>query len=133
MSMVLNKISDIDKLPSVLRIEEVNMYFMQLMSIINSDPKLEPLIAAEAINNLIGYQGYNTEGLSREVSLEILEWTKRIYKPDDDELVDCCCSNLANLTCKEAGDYLQELISNSISNEEKVSLQEALNEIDVKA
>ncbi len=129
MKIDLNKLSDIDKLPSVLPIEDVNHYLEQLMLIINRNPTLNPLISAEAINNLIGYQGYNTEGLSKSVSAKILEWTKKIYKSDDIELMECCSANLANLTCREAKDYIVELIANAESEEEKSELEESLKEI----
>jgi len=122
-------IKDIDKLPSVLPIEEVNLYMGQLLDVINSDSSINSLDAAVSISDLISFQGYNKEGLSFEISMKILNWIKRNYDSSNLELTDYCLSNLANLTCKEAIDYLKHILASASTEWERKEISQALDEI----
>ena len=129
--MKLNTIKDIDELPSVLDVEEVSEYLIQLIDVIkNTDA--DPITGAEAINNLISYQGYNEEGLSLNASYKILGYIKETYNPGNKESVDWNTANLANLTCKEAKEFMEKRLSESTSSYEKQELTGSLNEIVVK-
>ena len=129
--MELKTIKDIEELPSVLDIEEVSQYLIQLVDVINNT-NTDPIAGAEAINNLISYQGYNEEGLSLEASHKILKYIKETYNPGDIESVEWNTANLANLTCKEAKEFMKKRLKESSSSHEKQELTESLNEIVVK-
>jgi len=72
------------------------------------------------------------EGLSIEASLKILEYIKEIYNSNNRELIDYNTANLANLTCREAKEFIMKRLSQSISSYEKQELTEALSEIKIK-
>jgi len=127
----LKTIKDIDELPSVLDIEDLSQYLIQLVDIIKST-NTDPVTGAELINNLISYQSYNEEGLSIKASLKILEYIKEIYKSNNRESIDCNTANLANLTCREAKEFIMKLLSQSTSSYEKQELTEALSEVAMK-
>jgi hypothetical protein len=129
--MKLNRIQDIDKLPSVLDIDEVNYYLIQLVDVIRKT-NTAPNVGAEAINNLISYQGCNEEGLSLEVSHKILEYIEETYNPENKDSVDWNIGNLTNLTCIEAKEFLNKRLVDSKSEYEKREILEALSEIKIK-
>ena len=129
--MELKTIKGIDELPSVLDVEEVSLYLIQLIDILQST-NTDPIAGAETINNLISYQGYNEQGLSIKASLKILEYIKETYNPDNRESIDWNTANLANLTCKEAKEFMGKRLSESTSLYEKHELTESLSEIEIK-
>lgn len=126
--MKLEKIQDIEKLPSVLDIEEVSLRLVELVDVIRSNNTC-PLESAEAINDLISYQGYNDTGLSVRASEVVLNWIKEVYNPLHKELIGYCIANLANLTCAEAKDFLQERLGLALTDAEREDIKEALREI----
>jgi len=129
--MKLRTINDIEELPSVLDVQEISLYLIQLIDILKSE-NTDPIIGAETINNLISYQGYNEQGLSNKASLKILEYIKETYNPDSKESVDWNTGNLANLTCKEAKEFMEIRLSESKSAYEKQEITESLSEIEIK-
>ncbi len=126
-NMKLRTINDIKELPSVLDVDEVNLYLIQLIDILKRD-NTDSLIGAKTINNLISYQGYNEQGLSIKASLKILEYIKETYNPDCKESVYWNTGNLANLTCKEAETFMEIRLSVSESAYEKQEIAESLSE-----
>ena len=78
MRFKLKKLSDMQKIPSVLDVKELNEYLDDLMEIIENSNKIEPLTAAESINDLIGYQGNNFEGISTSISKRIFSKKCRV-------------------------------------------------------
>lgn len=127
----LQSIRDIDELPSVLDIEEVSLYLIQLVDILNKF-NTDPITGAEEINNLISYQGYNEEGLSLDASHKILEYIKNTYKPEHKDSVEWNTANLANLTCMEAKEFMETRLKLSSSLKEQKELRGALSEITIK-
>ena len=129
--MKLESIHDIDKLPSVLDVEDVSKRLIELVAVIRNC-KLEPVEGAETINYLISYQAYNQTGLSLEASLVVLDWIKETYDANNKELIDWNSGNLANLSCQEAKDFIEDRLKQEISAFERQELVDALNEIDVR-
>ena len=129
--MKLKSINDIDNLPSVLDVEELSQYLIDLVVVIR-DTNADPITGAESINNLISYQGCNEQGLSIEASKKIFAYIKETYDPSNTESVDWNTANLANLTCIEAKEFIIKRLSNSSSKYEKQELTGALNEIEIK-
>jgi len=127
----LHSISDIEVLPSVLDIEEVSEYLIQLIEILNKT-NIDPITGAETINDLISYQGYNEEGLSLEASHKILGYIKNTYNPEHKRSIEYNTANLANLTCLEAKEFMEFRLEESSSLMEKKELKGALNEIEIK-
>jgi len=129
--MKLANIKDIEKLPSVLDVEELNKYLIELVEVLRST-NVGAEEGAEAINNLISYQGYNLEGLSIESSRAILEWIKENYDENNKELIEWNSANLANLTCIEAKEFIEKRIADTESEHERKELLETLEEIVIK-
>ena len=129
--MKLATIQDIDKLPSVLDIEDVDKYLLELVEVIRST-NVGAQEGAEAINNLISYQGYNEVGLSVETSRVVLDWIKETYDGTNNDLVMWNSGNLANLTCIEAKEFIENRLKKSGSEFERKELVETLEEIEIK-
>jgi hypothetical protein len=129
--MKLATIQDIDKLPSVLDIKKVEKYLVELVELIRST-NVGALEGAEAINNLISYQGYNEVGLSVETSRAVLEWIKETYDEKNNDLVMWNSGNLANLTCKEAKEFIENRLKETEAEFERKELVETLEEIEIK-
>ncbi len=129
--MKLESIQDIEKLPSVLNVEETNRHLIELIAIIKKT-HLGYVESAEAINYLISCQEYNETGLTVETSKLILDWIKEIYNPNNRDLIKWISGNLANLTCQAAKDFIGNRLNLTISEFERQELIEALTEIKVK-
>ena len=127
----LHRLEDVDELPSVLDVEEVSLYLIQLIEIIKSS-NISSLDGAKAINNLISYQGYNESGLSLDASYKILDYIKHTYNPSDKESISWNCANLANLTCLEAKEYIEKRLADSDNQFEQRELTQAHREIQIK-
>ena len=128
--MILKTINDIEKLPSVIEITELNNYLLQLLRILDSDSKISKSKGAEIINDLISYQGSNERGLNNEVSLAILEWIKINYDSESEESIGWNSGNLANLNCAGVIEFIEESMNKSNSEFEKKELMDCLNDID---
>ncbi|MFC1580282.1 hypothetical protein ACFL4N_05155 [Thermodesulfobacteriota bacterium] len=128
-NMKLKTIQDINNLPTVLDIQEVNKRLIEIVEVIRNTPRIKILDAAEAINDLICSQAHNEEGLSVKTSLILLDWIKEVYDPNDNELLNCLSANLANLNCLEAKIFIESLIRDSTSEYEKNELIESLKEM----
>ena len=129
--MKLETLQDIEKLPSVIDVEEVSLRLVELVEVIQRQ-NVSPLEGAEAINDLISYQGCNETGLSIEASKVIFDWIKEVYDPSDKELIECNIANLANLTCMEAEEFLRDRLNLSNSDFERKEIEGALDEINTK-
>jgi len=130
--MKVESIRDIDKLPSVLDIEEVSLRLVELVEVIRKKG-IDPVEGAEAINELIYSQGYNETGLSLQTSRVVLQWIKDTYDPSNNELIEFNSANLANLTCREAKDLIEDRLNSEISEFERKELEESLREINVRS
>jgi len=129
--MKLESISDIDELPSVLDVEEVNVRLIELIDILRNG-NVDKVEGSEAINYLISYQGYNRTGLSIDASLVVLNWIKETYDPLNRQLVYWNSGNLANLTCPEAKEFIEFRLNREITEFEREELVGALSEIEVR-
>ncbi len=130
--MKLKTIQDIYLLPTVLDIQEINERLVELVEVIRNTKQVNILEAAEAINDLIGSQAYNEEGLSVKTSIILLDWIEGVYDPNDNALLDCLSANLANLTCIEAKIFIESCIDKSPTFFEKNELSESLQEMVTK-
>ncbi|EPR71060.1 hypothetical protein [Cyclobacterium qasimii] len=127
--MKLRNINDIQSLPSVLGLKELNQYLIQLIEILENDNTISQAQAAEEINNLISYQCFNEEGLSEETSLKILNWIKSNYEPQNKDSIECNSGSLANLNCYGVEEFINERIEKSNWEFEKNELVDCLKEI----
>jgi len=94
--MKLESITDIDKLPSVLDVKEVSSRLIELVAVIrNTD--ISTLQGAEAVNDLISYQGYSTEEISLDASKAVLDWVIETYDGNNNELVEWQTANVVKL------------------------------------
>ena len=129
--MKLESISDIDKLPSVLDVDEVSARLIELINVLRQN-KLDCLEGAEAINHLISYQGYDTKEIGPEASVEVIEWTAENYDEKNMELTECSIANVVNMRRTNAIEFLKDRYVKSNSAFEKNEIKEALNEIGEK-
>jgi len=127
----INSIKDINKLPSVLDVDLVSIHLVELVEVLRQE-KISSLKGAEAISDLIGYQGYNETGLSVKASEVVLDWIKENYDSSNPELLDCQAANLGNLTCIGAKIYIEDILSKSTSKQEREELAGSLLEIQVR-
>lgn len=127
--MRLKKLADIELLPSVLGINKVNRYLIQLIEILENDNTISKSQGAEEINNLISYQGCNEQGISVESSQRILSWIKSNYDSSCKDSIQWNSGNLANLNCSGVEEFMNERIENSNWDYEKDELIDCLKEI----
>lgn len=127
--MRLKKLADIELLPSVLGINKVNRYLIQLIEILENDNTISKSQGAAEINNLISYQGCNEQGISVESSQRILSWIKSNYDSSCKDSIQWNSGNLANLNCSGVEEFMNERIENSSWDYEKDELIDCLKEI----
>ncbi len=131
--MKIQSLSDIDKLPSVLDVEEVSQRLIELIRVLR-DENIDPLQGAMAINDLLSYRGYSDKEISIEASIHVLEWTKENYEDENrPDLVEWSIANVANMQRELAMEFLIFRLSHCENAFETRELTEALNEIGVKA
>ncbi|WP_169786473.1 hypothetical protein [Cyclobacterium amurskyense] len=121
--------TDIELLPSVLDIKEVNHYLIQLINLLENDNTISKSQGAAEINNLISYQGYNEQGLNVESSQRILSWIRSNYDPNCKDSIEWNSANLANLNCSGVEEFINKRIENSDCDQEKDELKDCLKEI----
>ncbi|MFM2476223.1 hypothetical protein [Celerinatantimonas sp. MCCC 1A17872] len=131
MVITLNTIEDVERLPSVLDIEEVSRLLLELIPLLQHS-SLSPAQGADMIDELLFAQAYNETGITIEASHAVLAWLQTVYDPTDEAFIDACASNLANLTCPAAEAFIQQRLASSDNAFECQQLKEALAEIKVR-
>src|SRR5690554_2602934 len=128
--MKLESITDIGKLPSVLDVKEVSSRLIELVAVIrNTD--VSTLQGAEAVNDLISYQGYSTEEISLDASKAVLDWVIETYDGNNNELVEWQTANVVNLSRAEAIKFFKCRLAKNITDFERKEIQECLGELEL--
>lgn len=131
MVVTLNTVADVERLPSVLDIDEVSRLLLELIPLLRHS-SLSPAQGADVIDELFFAQAYNETGITIEASHAVLAWLQTVYDPTDEAFIDACASNLANLTCPAAVAFIQQRLASSDNSFECQQLTEALAEIKVR-
>jgi hypothetical protein len=129
--MKLELISDINKLPSVLDVKEVSLRLIELIAVIRKCD-ISALEGAEAVNDLISYQGYSEEEINLDATKVVMEWISETYDGKNNELVGWQAANVVNLSRVEAIKFLEGRLTKNNSDFERKEINECLAELGVK-
>ncbi|MDO3383761.1 hypothetical protein [Gilvimarinus algae] len=129
--MKIETVADIKKLPSVLEVAEVSARLIELVDAIRKTG-VPPIEGAQAINDLISYQGYSEEVISLTASKLVIEWTKETYDSEDNELIEWHTANVVNMTRSEAVEFFRRRMEADITHFERNEIEGCLADIGIE-
>ena len=129
--MKLRSIQDMDNLASVLDVDAVSSRLIELVNLIRNQ-KIDAEEGAIAINDLIGFQGQNETGINLEASKVVFDWITKNYDTENRNLIEYQITNLTNLTCIEAKQFLEDQLDIVKDKDIRKELIGALSEIEIK-
>lgn len=129
--MKIQKLSDIEKLPSVLGIEILDNLMVQLVEVIRAE-NISPLEGARKINDLISYCGDINREFSERCSLAVMKWTEETYDGNNEELTELHSANMVNMCREIAINFLEKKLFLATTDFERQELTNSLREIGVR-
>ena len=123
--MDLKLIEEIKSLQGPVSIEKIEDYLKRLIQLIDENSDLFKSNGAELINDLI-YLKEKETNLSAEISLNVLEWIRRNYRPNPIEYLDTILEIIPLLNSGQELIFLEEKIKTAEPDIERHLLNECV-------
>ena len=120
---------DLNSMPSVLEVAEVNAALDQIIAAAEHNPTVQRNAAVELMVDAIFAQGYRPgERLDGKLSEHILRWIQAEWTMGDIAFAAYATTVLANLNCAGVGQFVRELLASDQRDPIQESLRSCLRE-----